>query len=274
MKTRKNTKKPHISAFVIKALFLALFLTYFLPKTASASVMSIAYDETRGTLTTTQKDRLEKIRSLMDWMLISNNASGSEAVLQIVIRPKPIDGTNMVLAQSLGGPWVGNGQTPRKYVASGNRIIEVDTADSPSWTTEVFGEVIFHEIGHSLGWDDTIWKYNGLLDVHGRYVGQNALAAYRQEYDSGATFVPMDLEHPGHIMESVNRKSAMTPMYDSGYYVDRVTLGVMEDNGWTVNHDFKASLLADLLPSEPDMNVGSTMANAMSGDVNIWLNDK
>ncbi|MEZ6120856.1 MAG: hypothetical protein R3C28_30360 [Pirellulaceae bacterium] len=54
-------------------------------------------------------------------------------------------------------------------------------------------EVMAHEVGHALG-IGTYWQINDVY-VHGsgRYIGEFALAAYREEYDPDATYVPVEL---------------------------------------------------------------------------------
>lgn len=53
---------------------------------------------------------------------------------------------------------------------------------------------IRHEIGHVLG-IGTWWNANGdYTDGTGQYTGANALAAYQNEFDPDATFVPVELE--------------------------------------------------------------------------------
>ncbi len=56
--------------------------------------------------------------------------------------------------------------------------------------------VIRHELGHILGFG-TLWNvgFNNLYDEgSGVYTGENGLAAYQNEFDPNATFVPIELD--------------------------------------------------------------------------------
>lgn len=54
--------------------------------------------------------------------------------------------------------------------------------------------VIRHEIGHILGFG-TLWNANDLYENgSGVYTGENGLAAYQNEFDPDATFVPIELD--------------------------------------------------------------------------------
>lgn len=56
---------------------------------------------------------------------------------------------------------------------------------------------IRHEMGHILG-IGTLWELNGVYtDGTGQYTGENALAAYNQEFGQSRTFVPIELDGGG-----------------------------------------------------------------------------
>jgi len=52
-------------------------------------------------------------------------------------------------------------------------------------------ELIAHEIGHVLG-IGTLWNENGVYFDDFKFVGEHGLAAYRDEFDPSATFVPVE----------------------------------------------------------------------------------
>lgn len=57
----------------------------------------------------------------------------------------------------------------------------------------VLDELLAHELAHSLGLG-TLWEANGLVVTgSGRYTGEFGLAAYREEFDSDASFVGVEL---------------------------------------------------------------------------------
>lgn len=119
-----------------------------------------------------------------------------------------------------------------------------------------FGDVIRHEMGHTLG-IGTLWGYNGLyVDGSGQYTGAHALAEYKSEYgQSSATFIPVELgggagTAGGHwnevdggsgltgITDSQGRdmrNELMTGWLDAPTYVSRTTVASLQDLGYTVN---------------------------------------
>lgn len=57
----------------------------------------------------------------------------------------------------------------------------------------IIDELLAHEIGHLFG-IGSLWTQNGLYQHGtGRYTGAYGLAAYREEFDPSATFVPVEL---------------------------------------------------------------------------------
>ncbi len=78
----------------------------------------------------------------------------------------------------LFGSWDGSGPTPPNTEYVGVNYID---------------ELIAHEVGHVLG-IGTQWLSNGLYTFGtGEYTGAYGVAAYRDEFDSLATFVPVEL---------------------------------------------------------------------------------
>jgi hypothetical protein len=119
-----------------------------------------------------------------------------------------------------------------------------------------FGDVIRHEMGHTIG-IGTLWELNGLYaSGSGQYTGANALAEYKTEYgQSSATFIPVELgggagTADGHwnevdggwgltgITDSQGRdmrNELMTGWLDAPTYVSRTTVASLQDLGYTVN---------------------------------------
>ena len=69
-----------------------------------------------------------------------------------------------------------------------------DTADiADLFDRGLLTDVVKHEIGHILG-IGTNWSSNGVyMQNSGEYTGQYGLAAFQEEFDAGALFVPVEL---------------------------------------------------------------------------------
>ena len=66
----------------------------------------------------------------------------------------------------------------------------------------VLDELLSHETAHALGFG-TLWRQNGIYQSEtGRYVGEAGLAAYRAEFDSEATWIPVELAGPASSANS------------------------------------------------------------------------
>jgi len=174
--------------------------------------------------------------------------------LQVSVTVKPIDGRWNIFAQTYASAWILNSRG--KYVLADNGRIEIDKADLPFWSDATLSEVLFHELAHCFGFQDVIWHANGCLQncwqegfgfFHdGQYTGPAALAAYRDEYDAAAVFVPVE---ESHFAESMNPE-LLTPVLN-GAYVSRTFLALLEDNGNTVMPGFRGGYLAGILPRRP-----------------------
>ncbi|HMW22012.1 MAG TPA: PEP-CTERM sorting domain-containing protein [Burkholderiaceae bacterium] len=132
-----------------------------------------------------------------------------------------------------------------------------DLADMAYMTSSgTFGDVIRHEMGHTIG-IGTLWGYNGLyVDGSGQYTGANALAQYKTEFNQpSATFVPVELgggpgTAGGHWNEVDNgsgltgitdsqgrdmRNELMTGWLNAPTFVSKTTVASLQDLGYTVN---------------------------------------
>ena len=84
-----------------------------------------------------------------------------------------------------------------KYSRAGaiaiNTNILIPFSDYEGTGTNVIDELVAHEIGHLLG-IGSLWDDNQLyINNTGRYTGAFGLAAYQAEFDSSATFIPVEL---------------------------------------------------------------------------------
>ena len=70
-----------------------------------------------------------------------------------------------------------------------------DTADVSRLISEgTFDDVILHEMGHTIG-VGTLWTSNSVYSRDtGQYTGAMSLAAYQNEFDPTATFIPIELD--------------------------------------------------------------------------------
>lgn len=126
------------------------------------------------------------------------------------------------------------------YTASGT--MSFDSADL-SWleSNNKLMDVIVHEMAHVIGFG-TLWTYNGLYtNGTGRYTGQYGVAAYRQEFDPIATYIPVELDGGsgtanGHWDESWSGGSSdlMTGYLEASTSMSRTTLQSFRDLGYAV----------------------------------------
>ncbi len=77
------------------------------------------------------------------------------------------------------GSWDGSGPSPPNTEFLGVNYID---------------ELLAHEVGHVLGLNQSTWVANGLYQSgSGEYTGAFGVAAYREEFDPTATFIPVEL---------------------------------------------------------------------------------
>ena len=79
------------------------------------------------------------------------------------------------------------------YATSG--IMQFDVADMTELISAgLFSDVVLHEMAHVMGFG-TLWDANGVYaNGTGAYTGAAGLAAYQDEFDPDATFVPVELD--------------------------------------------------------------------------------
>ena len=187
---------------------------------------------------------------------------GGPAVNSLVINAtmSNIDGAGGTLGQA--GPT--NGTTDASgFILTTAGTMEFDTSDFTSPTT-FFENVVLHEMAHVLGLG-TLWQNNGLYsptgptstnpitgETVGRYTGANALAAYQQEFDPSATFVPVEKGGGGgtadghwdegdgggttgltsNIFNEDMNGEVMTGWANGSLYISNVTRGSLQDLGY------------------------------------------
>lgn len=159
--------------------------------------------------------------------------------LQIFAQGTAIDGEGDILGQA--GPRFGIPYSNGIYVTLG--VMEFDTADLDA--KEKLGtlyDIIIHEMAHVIGFG-TIWSYfSGLYENgSGEYYGKYALDAYREEFDSSATFVPVDIvsgqgTRDGHWAEDWAGPTSdlLTGFLEGPTTVSNTTLASFADIGYVV----------------------------------------
>lgn len=249
-----------INSLLPKA-FTALVLFFSMAYSAYAADIAITYNEGLAVFSPAQKAQIEKIRQLWDYIIYDNGLSGSRGVMNVELIYTHMDGLNGRLARESGSNYAINSRG--KLVVDTTVRIYLDIDDGiPSWeggNLEILGELVFHEMGHALGLDAGVWQSNGYVTgifdtpFNGRYGTSNssALATYKLEYDPEATFIPVDLA--GHLLESINPLEIMTPIHTRGAYLSKTVIKIIEENGYTVNPNFTAGLIKNMLPGAPGM---------------------
>lgn len=172
-----------------------------------------------------------------DWMRIITAAPGGVTSLTIDATIAPIDGVGKILGQA--GPTQLSNQT---YIPT-RGTMQFDSADLTNMANNgSLGDVVFHEMGHVLGFG-TIWSYKNLTSGSSgdpRYTGTNAIAAYRSLGGPDST---IPLENVGgtgtvgaHWRESVFSNEVMTGYLNAGLNpVSIITIASMADLGYTVD---------------------------------------
>jgi hypothetical protein len=158
--------------------------------------------------------------------------------LLIDARIVPIDGPGRILGQAGPDLFRSGSMLPA------HGVMEFDSADVASmYASGIWTDVILHEMGHVLG-VGTLWDALGLKNGAGNYIGARGLAEYRLvSGNAGATSVPVEQGGgPGtagaHWSEAVFNAELMTGFVESfgGNPISRVTVGALQDLGYTVNY--------------------------------------
>lgn len=228
-------------------------LLFSLLSVASAGDITVEWDESVQTVPAARKGRVESARSLVDWLVISNNMPEGQSVVRCLFRPSHLgSGGPLALTHTSSYTWNLNGKlvlNPEYTI-----LVELNVDQGfATWPDAYLQAVVFHEMMHCVGFDSGPWWFNGyvggtVLATGPEYIGP-ALTAYQAEYDPLATFIPVD---GPHFAEAMDPDEAMTPGLSNGgilnAYVSATMLAVVADNGWTVREGFAGGLLIDLLP--------------------------
>jgi len=223
-----------------------------------AGDITVAIDSSVADLTLTQRQRVESVRSLWDYIVLDNGLTGTQSVVRLIVKPMSL-GASGPLASTQVIQYAINSRG--KLVADGNRSITIKLntdAGLATWPTHYFACVVFHEIAHTLGMNTANFIYNGFVGgtinaPDNRYVGP-ALLTYRMERDPSAAFIPTDFGHLAEpdISDPWYNEAMTTGLSSSQYiytFISLTTVRMIEDNGWTVNPAFSGGMLTNILPS-------------------------
>jgi hypothetical protein len=179
-----------------------------------------------------------------------NGTSVEDLIVMMDI--SPIDGPGKILGQA--GPCGLRSSTPLPFVG----VLTLDSEDlAPMAGTQTLTDVIFHEIGHILGFG-TLWGGQELLTGGGtadpRFTGTRAM----QEYSALGGTGSVPAENTGgsgtkdsHWRESIFRTEILTGFSERigvAMPLSRLTIASMADLGYTV--DFREAD-AYALPGAP-----------------------
>lgn len=127
------------------------------------------------------------------------------------------------------------------FVLPTRGFVDFDISDLARLETEgtLFG-VLLHEVAHALGFG-TLWEENGLYVAgSGAYTGAEGVSAYRQEFDSAATSVPVELDGTRGTIDAHwdetwagGEGALMTGFIDTPLFLTETTLGSFRDLGYS-----------------------------------------
>lgn len=189
-----------------------------------------------------------------------------------------IDGASGTLG--FGGHSNTTNYTDYGFATPTGGYLALDNADLGRLSESYFFAVAVHEMGHILGFNDTVWRQNGLVDANGADttygntpgIESRALAVYRREFDPDATFIPLEEDFgPGtayaHWDEalfgnpgaepgrSTSNPELMTGFLSGNWYVSETTIASFEDIGYATVADTEIIGL-DQIPITSDDTIG------------------
>ncbi len=137
------------------------------------------------------EDNLDRAERLWESVLLGHQGSDEDVEFILTIVPQRVG-----LASATGSEFEEIGG--RVMATRGTMYLNVNEIESVAAGlgnpgVSILDELLVHEIGHALG-IGTLWTTNSLyVTDSGEYRGEHALAAYQAEFDSEATFVPVEL---------------------------------------------------------------------------------
>lgn len=161
--------------------------------------------------------------------------SGGIDDLRIAATINSIDGVGGVLGSA--GPTTLRGGSNLPITGT----MQFDSADMSNMVSNgTLLRVIMHEMGHVLG-IGSLWSTFGFNSTPGQYTGANALAAYQAIVGGNPAYVPLENGGGGgtfnvHWEEDDFTTELMTGYATGSMLLSTVTIGALEDLGYTVNY--------------------------------------
>lgn len=179
--------------------------------------------------------------------------SGGIDDLRISATINYIDGVNGILGSASPTTLRGGSNLPI------TGTMQFDSADMSNMVANgsLLG-VIKHEMGHVLGLG-SLWATFGFNSTPGQYTGANALAAYTA-IAGAAAFVPLEDNGGGgtanvHWEESVFTDELMTGFATGTMRLSTITIGGLEDLGYTVNYGAAETGGLSIMAEEPASSI-------------------
>jgi NAD/NADP transhydrogenase alpha subunit len=125
-------------------------------------------------------------------------------------------------------------------------------------SSNTFGDVILHEMGHILGLGT---RWSSLKDGNGNYTGEKALAQYSALMGTTQTSIPVETgggagTAGAHWAENVFNTELMTGWAENSppMPLSKITVGSLEDLGYTVSYTMADSFALSLFAGDQAMN--------------------
>lgn len=96
-------------------------------------------------------------------------------------------------------------------------------------------DIIAHEMGHAFGFTPGANVFNRWI-IGDAFVGTNALREYNSIFAATATGVPLQAGVRAHWDETIFGNELMTPGANSTNFISRITVGALQDMGYSVNY--------------------------------------
>ena len=237
-----NTRKSFLGGLV------ALAFAFLSPPAAATSFnINLSF---LGGLTASQERVFERAEAFWEGRIAGYQDGISITGLTISAAGIPVDGEGGFagLATPMGSV-VQNGFTLATF-----STMQFDTSDLAALEGNgTLFDVVVREMAHAIGFG-TMWSFNGLyVNGSGLYSGANALAAYREEFDPDAEFIPVELNGglgSADILWAENWAGGpdelMTASVDTPTFISNTTLASLEDIGFLLTVPIPSSILLGL----------------------------
>ena len=183
----------------LRCLIAGSLLLSVMGTSASAQTFDLEFGF-QSTFTDSQLEVFDEVEATYESLITGYQptVTGLTGAL-IDVRLSAIDGSRGIAG--LGGGPGGSGRTsnggfqffPTQGTQTTGRFIldEADVDELEASSNGLF-TVIFHEVGHALGFG-SLWTDNNLVDINGQYIGLNGLLTFQEEFGPAGTLsVPTD----------------------------------------------------------------------------------